>query len=141
MNYTDVKKGQIFVEAADPAKPKRIPREVVIRTLHVYSAEIEVVLGRGTGTLLSMPLKRLTDPKQWTLRQFHAQILTKAGWISTTTGNERLLYEFETAEEAAKAIKFSYPDQFREDRLDRAMKRVRVLDTGTGEVSEAWRYV
>lgn len=68
MNYTDVKKGDVFVEARDPSKPRRVPREVVVRTLHVYSAEVEVVEGRGTKDILSMPLKRLTDPKQWSLK-------------------------------------------------------------------------
>lgn len=65
MNYSDVKKGMTFVEATDPKRPKRTPRKIRVEAARVYSAEVLVLEGRGADNTLSLPLKRLTDPKQW----------------------------------------------------------------------------
>lgn len=67
MKYIDVKLDQVFLEAKDPTKPRRPQRRVKVVATHVYSAVVRVLEGRGVGAELSMPLKRLTDPKQWTL--------------------------------------------------------------------------
>lgn len=66
MKYADVKAGLTFVENVDRAKhPKRVPRKLLVRTTTMYSAEVEVLAGRGTGQVLYMPLKRITDAAQW----------------------------------------------------------------------------
>lgn len=66
LRYTDVKVGQIFVEAADSSKPRRVRRRVRVEETNVYSALVTVFEGRGCGRELRLPLKRLTDPAQWT---------------------------------------------------------------------------
>ncbi len=58
---------------------------------------------------------------------WQAQVCASGHW--TSMSHDGLPY-FETAEAAAMQLKRSYPDQFREDRLDLAE---------TGETFAAWR--
>lgn len=67
MLYIDVKKGQFFVETKDPKKPRRIQRRIEILATSIYSAECKVVDGRGGGRVIWLPLKKITDPVQWSL--------------------------------------------------------------------------
>lgn len=69
LRYIDVTAGQFFVEAFDPKRPKRIQRIVKIRATTIYSAEVEVVAGRGSGEVLYLPLKKICDPAQWVKKE------------------------------------------------------------------------
>lgn len=68
MKYSDVKRHMIFVEVTDRAKhPRRTSRKIFVRDLTIYSAEVEVIEGRGKGDVLYLALKKITDTAQWTL--------------------------------------------------------------------------
>ena len=75
---------------------------------------------------------------------WRAEVKTREDWkpMSGPTGPKQsyVPYEFETAHEAAVAVRDAYPDQYRIDLLSRDMKLVRVVNVGTGEVDAAWRF-
>lgn len=68
MNYTDIKAGQVFVEATvNPKYPNRKPRKVRIRIADRRDAEVLVIEGRGKGKVIYLYNSRLCDPEKWTL--------------------------------------------------------------------------
>lgn len=50
------------------------------------------------------------------------------------------VYEYETAEMAAKMACMSYPDQAREDRLDQERKHLRLYNYQTFEYDDVWKH-
>lgn len=68
MTYNEVKLDQVFLEASKPPHAKHgKPRRVKVVAVRIYSAMVRVLEGMGVGDELLLPLKRLTDPAQWTL--------------------------------------------------------------------------
>ena len=61
--YHEVKKNMVFNEQT----VDRPPRQIVILSVSAYIAVALVVSGRGKDKTLSLPLKRIVDPKQWAL--------------------------------------------------------------------------
>jgi hypothetical protein len=69
---------------------------------------------------------------------WHAQVwTTEFKWVSVGTSAGKT-YTYDSAEEAAKMLRSFYPDQYRMDRLDKTMWRVRVFNNTTKAYSAAW---
>lgn len=66
------------------------------------------------------------------------QVATPGGWMDIRPV-EGKPYEYSTAAEAGYMLRVCYPDQCREDRLNKTATRARVVNVLTGEKLPEWQ--